>query len=461
MSFFIRNALGFFIQLYPCALLIFLPFHEETYRFRRKSIFTWMTIISVALALVFPTAWYAAINAGTNYGLVANLFMLAAIVLILAAYIWLIRDAVIKKLLVFSIVLFYAATQYLLVNLAMCFIQLPEPSLSGSYPIGVLLMYAVSAAVLLPLMLGVVIRPIRDFIREIEPKQMRREFCLSLLSTIVYLGLMFCFSNIWGVYIDKSSWLIYSVMFLFLMLNQCLIFWLVFRESVRRKRDSERQRFLEVQRLQYEKIAGEMGSTSRLRHDLRHHLNALGALNAQGRQEEITEYLRQYGAVCDQLGKRNICADPVVDSVLEYYIALAKAAEASVDCRVSLTGGTGVEPADMTVLLGNCLENALEALRQLPESQRRLSIEMMNAHAAIVLCIKNTCKAACGSREPTGWEAFASTKGTGHTGVGLRSVTAIAEKYDGSAQFQCRDGVFTTRMILNPTQKRAEIGDRP
>ena len=197
-----------------------------------------------------------------------------------------------------------------------------------------------------------------------------------------------------------------------------------------------------------------MENTSRLRHDLRHHLNALCALNAQGRHADITEYLKQYVTVYDQLSRQNFSGDPVVDSVLEYYMALAGEANIPVERQISLIGGTGVEPADMTVLLGNCLENALEALRQIPEGQRRLSIEIMPAKSMIVLRIQNTCNRAHHSGEPAGWEDFASSKGNGRQGVGLRSVTAIAEKYDGSAQFQCKDGVFTTRVILNPASRQ-------
>ena len=459
MSFYIRNALGFLIQFYPCAILCFLPFPEDSYRFRRRYVFTGLTLGSAIPVLIYPVLLRRMISAGIDALFWATTFFHSFVLLGLAAYIWLIRDAVIKKLLVFFIVLFYAATQYWLVNLCTYFIQISPLETTGLYSSGTLMLYSVTTAVLVPSMMGAVISPLRDFIREIESKQMRQEFRFVLISLMVYFVIMICFSNIWGIhsgnweiYSDKSTWLLSSILFLCLMLNQGMIFWMVFRESVRRKRDSERQRFLEVQRLQYEKIAGEMERTSRLRHDLRHHLNTLGALNAQGRQEEITEYLGQYGAVYDRLGRRNICADPVVDGVLEYYLALARAAEVSVEHRISLKASTGVESADMTVLLGNCLENALEALRQRPVGQRRLSIDMINADAAIILCIKNTCKGKSGSREPTGWEEFVSTKGADRRGVGLRSVTAIAEKYDGSAQFQCKDGVFTTRIILNPTQ---------
>ena len=183
---------------------------------------------------------------------------------------------------------------------------------------------------------------------------------------------------------------------------------------------------------------------------MRYHLNAIGALNAQGRQKEVTEYLRQYGAVYDQLSKQKISGDPVVDSVLEYYLALVGEAEIPVKYKVTLDKSSGVEPADMTVLLGNCLKSALEALRQLPGGQRQLCIEMMPANAMILLRIQNTCKGSWDSGGPAGWETFTSSKGADHRGVGLRSVTAIAEKYGGSAQFQCKDGVFTTNIFLNP-----------
>ena len=77
----------------------------------------------------------------------------------------------------------------------------------------------------------------------------------------------------------------------------------------------------------------------------------------------------------------------------------------------------------------------------------------------LLLRIQNTCNLTHSSGNPAGWEDFASSKGNGHRGVGLRSVTAIAEKYDGSAQFQCKDGEFTTRIFLNPANQKKQERD--
>ena len=459
MSLYLRNALGFFIQLYPCAVMILLPFSPETYRFRCKQVFTWMTVITAVLAALFPAALYLCDRNGdpiTSFE--PGLLMLVAILLVLAVYAWMVREMPIKKALVFSVVLFYAVTQFFLVNTLLPHFPLSTDPEGFVYSQSGLVLYAATAVLLLPLTLVTMIRPLGEFIREVEPQNMRREFFVVTVSTSIYFVLTLYCDTAYGIYGGIGEVGVFQryllPLLLFLTLNQILTYWLVFRESVRRKRDMERQRVWEIQRLQYDKIAGEMENTSRLRHDLRHHLNVLGALNAQGRQEEITEYLKQYVAVYDQLSKQNFSGDPVVDSVLEYYMALAGEANIPVKRQISLVGSTGVEPADMTVLLGNCLENALEALRQIPEGQRRLSIDIIPVKSMIVLRIQNTCNQTHLSGKPAGWEDFASSKGSDHQGVGLRSVTAIAEKYDGSAQFQCKDGVFTTRVILNPTNQQ-------
>ena len=471
MSDYLRNAVGFFIQFLPCAVMVFLPFPQEACRFRRKNIFFWMTVIAAGLASLFSAALFLPDWGGyPGHALLPGLMMLAAILLVLAAFAWIVREPLMKKTLVFSIVLCYAVAQFFIVNILLLYLPWSSDMEGFVYSQNGLALYAATMVVMMPLFLISVIRPLGEYLREIEPENMRREFIAVTVSTSIYLGLTIYCDTAYRIYNGTGRVSVFQryllPLLLFMTLNQGLTFWLVFRESIRRKRDHDRQRFWEIQRLQYEKIAGEMERTSRLRHDLRHHLNALGALNAQGKQDEITEYLKQYGAVYSQLDRFRFSGDPVVDSVLGYYVVLAGEAQIPVKCEASLDGASGVEPMDMTVLLGNCLENALEALRRLPESRRRLSIELMPTNAMLLLRIQNTCDLTHAGGEPAGWEDFASSKGPEHQGVGLRSVTAIAEKYDGSAQFQCKDGVFTTRVILNPTGRKEQTdtgvpGDRP
>ena len=100
--------------------------------------------------------------------------------------------------------------------------------------------------------------------------------------------------------------------------------------------------------------------------------------------------------------------------------------------RVRYSSGSGVAAMDMTVLLGNCLENAWEALRALPPAARRLSVEIVPRGVLLLIRIVNTCGNLEDSGDFAGWEAFPSCKGKERKGVGLRSVALISEKYGGS-----------------------------
>lgn len=244
-----------------------------------------------------------------------------------------------------------------------------------------------------------------------------------------------------------------------LIVTDVITYYIFFREIGAVRRQAETARELAVYQMQYRQISRAMEETRRLRHDLRHHLNTLGALNARGAQEEVADYLKRYGMVYDRLEGRRYSGDPVVDSLLAYYLTQAEEDGADVCCRVELGGPTGVDAVDMTVLLGNCLENALEALRALPEDRRQLSIEMLRTAGALLVRIRNTCGEG-DSGDFAGYEAFPSRKRPRGRGVGLRSVSAIAEQYGGSARFRRQNGEFTARVVLNMAREEpGEPGD--
>ena len=448
MSFFLNNAVGFFLQLAPCVLMIFLPFPEESMRVSRKWTLTGSVAAVLALSLLFPVLLRAS---PADYHTTGNMTMLIAAILCLAAFIGLVQESRMKKILVFFVVLFYAVIQFWLVNAAWVF--LPERYFitpeSGVYSPAATLLYAVSAAVTFPVMLVCVLRPLGEFIQEMEPEEMLREFVITLLSTTVFVAaMMYVYSQDY----DGEYYHLVVLLELLLLLAQVLLYWLLFRESLRRKRDSEQRRALEIQKIQYDRISREMENARRLDHDLRHHMNIIGSLNAQGRSEEIAAYLKQYGAAVDQVVGQRFSGNPVVDGVLSYYLTRAEEMSIRTECEVVLTDADAIDPTDMTVMLGNCLENALDAQSEVPPERRNLSIKIRTVKAMLLVRIQNSCGETGDSGEPSSWTRFSSSGDRARRGIGLSSVNAIAKKYSGSALFQQKDGVFTTRIILNPRQ---------
>ena len=463
MTAFLQNALGFFVQFFPCAIMLFLAFPKEDYRFNCKRIFSALTLAVMIFAALFPPA--IRVGIAGNTALTANLFMFSAIFLILAYYIWLVRESLIKKLLVFFVVIFYAAMQYCLVNalngLLSGFLNFPQEHEEWAvYTPHGLALYIITTAVLLPPMLTFITRTLREYILEVETQDMRQEFFILIVSTAALIAMMICVDFTY-YYLEYKVYLLVLTLFFVLLLYQMIICWLVFRESVRRKRDNERRRTLEIQQLQYEKIASDMENTRRMRHDLHHHFNALNDMLGRGEINEMKAYL---SGMIDTTVKRDskaYCKNMTLNGLLQYYTGLA--GDEGIRCEVQAEcDELTIEPADLTVLFGNAMENAINACKKCTEN-RMISIRVGTVHGSLAIEISNSCKEARINRRfqaENGFspaEAFLSARpGGGH---GLRSIVHTAQKYDGSAKFRfnAEQEIFTTRIRLNMQVKKQDM----
>lgn len=453
-----RFLLMVWLQTIPVSFLMFAPFEDRALRMRRH--ICWMLsaayFLPACAALALASRWAGA--DGMRNVPVQDLGFTVILLLYLWGWSRVVKAPPIHKLMVGGMMVHYAASLTTIASSLTALLledrgrYMEEISLEAVSP---RFLFSLLAATVLtwPLVLQFCRRIVRDSLPALDARETRRG--------LGYIGLMFLLFCGIGWSLPYQLQPDASVISATLILSEALTYYIFFREIGAVRKQGETARELAVWQTQYRQLSRTMEETRRLRHDLRHHLNTLGALNAQGRQEEITNYLKQYGAVCDWLEGQKFSGDPVVDSLLEYYLAQAGEAGVAVKCSASLEGGGTVDAADMTVLLGNCLENALEALRPLPPQARRLSIEIAPVGVLLLVQITNACGNLEDSRDFAGWEAFPSCKGKGRMGVGLRSVAAIAEKYGGSAQFRRKDGEFTARVSLCMCWQNVIRNDNP
>lgn len=434
-------------QTIPVALLMFSAFEDGA--LRRRRYICWLLSVGcfllacVVLALI---SWWARSEDGIRSYPVQDGGMAVILVLYLWGWNMIVKAPPIHKLMVAVALIHYAAAlQALGSDIAALVIGDRDRYIVEILSEDGSLHFLAALLAVTVLTWPLVWRFCRNILRKslpvLEAKESRRG-----LGYICLMFLLFCYVSQRLPYYTQP---IATIMIVSLVLSEMLTYYIFFREIATVRKQVETARELAVWQTQYQQLSQRMEEARRLRHDLRHHLNTLGALNAQGRQEEIADYLKQYGTVYDRLEEQKFSGDPVVDSVLEYYLAQAGEEGIAVKCRVSLEGGgSSVDAMDMTVLLGNCLENALEALRPLPAEARWLSVEIAPRGVMLLVRIVNTCGNLEDGGDFAGWEAFPSCKGKGRKGVGLRSVAAIAEKYGGSAQFQRKNGEFTARISL-------------
>lgn len=204
--------------------------------------------------------------------------------------------------------------------------------------------------------------------------------------------------------------------------------------------------FLSVQQERYENLRSAIEEARQARHDIRHHFIQLSAMAKDGDLEKIKKYLQN---ALDKIPTLDyhFCENQSVDNVIGYYYALAQKEEIPFDARVDLPKELSVDEMDLCLILSNLLENALEASRKTAAAQQRISLEIYQHSASILLIrVENNFDGNIKEKD----HLFHSTKRTG-LGVGTQSVRRTAEKNDGSCDFTYENGVFTAKIMLRAT----------
>lgn len=210
---------------------------------------------------------------------------------------------------------------------------------------------------------------------------------------------------------------------------------------------------LALQTSHYHRITERIEQSRKARHDLRHHMAALSSLAGDGNLEAIQKYLREYTKTLTGDLDQPLCRNYAVDVIARYYMGIAKSEHIDVTARLNLPEQLAIDDMDICIVFGNCLENAVEACRALPENKRFIRMNSILSGRSLVITIENSYR----SVEYGENGALRSQKEGG--GIGLSNVRAIAQKYNGHASFQPQDDFFVSIVVLSqPVQTETEPG---
>lgn len=177
----------------------------------------------------------------------------------------------------------------------------------------------------------------------------------------------------------------------------------------------------------------------KLNHDMKNVLiGILGAIDKQHNDKAtgmINEYLNQCVSFQNDFGH---------DSVSAVILAKKKIAESKnimFEQQVIL-GDKKFNDIDICILLGNMLDNAIEACELVEDkTERKISIKIRIVANAMYISCKNSCIET---------ELNLHTKKSDkiNHGIGTRSMTSIVDNYCGHIKFDCSNNEFTCEAIL-------------
>lgn len=133
-------------------------------------------------------------------------------------------------------------------------------------------------------------------------------------------------------------------------------------KTVRAEEKSKRSKMLiDMQSEQYNMITEKIDRIRKSRHDMHHHINVVYQLAKENKIDQLIEYLEEYNKIDSTKEPIVYCKNSTVDAILNHYILMARDNEIQVDLKVTLPEELKIRDTDLCIVIGNLLENAIEA----------------------------------------------------------------------------------------------------
>lgn len=243
-----------------------------------------------------------------------------------------------------------------------------------------------------------------------------------------------------------------SGMFLILFLIGCLVLdgYIVvvfYRISIVRKTEKENallQQQSEMQLEVYSDLQQRYQNSMETIHDAKRHVRALESLIQSDHLAEAQQYKESLFQKLNELQPSIHCDNPLLSAILNH--VFLKAEQRHIALKMDLQGEEQLSMlagVDLTTIVSNLLDNAVDAVLELPEEQRYIHFAVAFQMGEIMIHVENPTKNDL-KREGN---AVVSTK-EGHLGLGLKNVEMVVKKYKGDFKIDVKDGNFVVAITI-------------
>ena len=179
------------------------------------------------------------------------------------------------------------------------------------------------------------------------------------------------------------------------------------------------------------------------RHDYHNHIQAMLALTDS--PEELRQYLWKLNDDLTTVDTVLKTGNVMVDAILNSKLSLIKSKNITVNAKATVPAELRISEIDLCAILGNLLDNAMEAcLRQRESEERFIRVYIGILKQQLYICVTNS---AGGEIMKVG-KTYLSTKDSDAHGFGLMRIDRLADKYDGYVNRQNEPGAFATEVML-------------
>ena len=216
----------------------------------------------------------------------------------------------------------------------------------------------------------------------------------------------------------------------------------IFRMRAQERTELLMSRLLKQEQEQHRMNKAAMEVINRKCHDLKHQISALRRMESSQEREQSIRELERSIMLYDSFVRSGL---EDMDIILAEKSMAAEEKGVTLNCMVDGKLLAFMKIEDLYSLLGNALDNAIEAASGQSEEDRIIMVKLFKQAGAAILHVENVCR-----KQPLFADGLPITtkKDTEYHGLGMKSMRYVAQKYCGELQASWDSGRFSLDILL-------------
>lgn len=213
---------------------------------------------------------------------------------------------------------------------------------------------------------------------------------------------------------------------------------------------AQNNHLLSLQTIQHEHLQQRINEARQAKHDVHHHILLIREYLRSGKLQELEAYLDDYSASLPETQSLIHCQHYATNILLSHFAQQAANRGIPMDIFVQLPEKINLPETTLSVVLGNLLENAIEASEKAAQSRRQITVRGKAGMGFVFFEITNFYE---GDLRQNKHGSYLTTKsGHGH-GLGLDSVAKLAASLGGILELNTDNNLFRVSVML-PEKKQ-------
>lgn len=177
------------------------------------------------------------------------------------------------------------------------------------------------------------------------------------------------------------------------------------------------------------------------RHDFNHHIGCIYGLLQTNNIKDVKAYTENLVSAMQETNTIVNIDNAIIASILNFKLAIAKSKNINLEVDVKIPKELSIDSTDISIILGNALDNAIEACEQCEEKNITVKMYIQSDHLIIKICNSKSTDLINPS--------LGTTKADKENhGFGIENIRYVVEKYDGLLKIEDLGEKFLINIAL-------------